>query len=76
MARGDNQINLRVKDGLKAQIIASAKANNRSMNAEITYQLECAYRASYIWHSATVDFPKYSEVHDEIVRMDSMAGNS
>ncbi|TIR87397.1 MAG: Arc family DNA-binding protein [Mesorhizobium sp.] len=39
MARGDDQINLRVPPGMREKIRAEAKANGRSLNAEIVFRL-------------------------------------
>jgi hypothetical protein len=37
---------LRLPPDLKATVAAAARANKRSMNAEITYQLERAYTSN------------------------------
>lgn len=75
-SQGHAQIQLRLKHDLKARVVASAKANNRSINAEITYQLTVAYRGSYLW--AKVDETADLGIDIDLCghRMDSMAGNS
>jgi hypothetical protein len=43
MARDDPHFRLRIPEALKDQVEASAKANNRSMNAEIISRLERSF---------------------------------
>lgn len=43
MSRTDPQMKIRLPDNLKATVEESAKANNRSMNAEIISRLERSY---------------------------------
>lgn len=43
MARDDLHFRLRIPEALKAQIEASAKANNRSMTAEMVSRLERSF---------------------------------
>jgi len=42
MARNDPQINFRLSDELKARLETAAKANNRTLTAEIKFLLEWA----------------------------------
>lgn len=73
MARTDPQIALRTTAGLKARVVASAKANNRSINAEITFQLQRAYSLAALNNAY---FGNGVPAYAEIDRMASMAGNS
>jgi Arc-like DNA binding domain len=43
MARTDPQINIRIPLGLKEQLGAAARANTRTMNAEIVQRLEASF---------------------------------
>lgn len=43
MSREDPQFKLRMSDGMRDQIAEAAKANNRSMNAEIVARLEASF---------------------------------
>lgn len=45
MARQDDQFKLRLPDGLRNEIKDAAKANGRSMNAEIVVRLEASFEA-------------------------------
>jgi len=46
MARSDPQMNIRLPEELKAAIEQAAKANGRSMNAEIVSRLEQSFAVS------------------------------
>lgn len=76
-SQGKSQIQLRLEHGLKARVVASAKANNRSINAEIAFQLQTAYdRNLFDWGSMAAVVKPALSFDAEIARMDSMAGNS
>lgn len=45
-SRGAEQFALRLPAGLRAQLKASAQANNRSMNSEVVFHLERALRSA------------------------------
>jgi Arc-like DNA binding domain len=46
MARTDPQINIRIPMGLKEQLGVAARANTRTMNAEIVQRLEASFSSS------------------------------
>ncbi|MBZ9807658.1 Arc family DNA-binding protein [Mesorhizobium sp. ESP-6-2] len=76
MTPTDPKFIIRYPAELRAKVAASAKANHRSINAEIVHQLEKIYtaQANLNW---IVGPGKPVETFDrEIARMDSMAGNS
>ncbi|WP_183627983.1 Arc family DNA-binding protein [Rhizobium leguminosarum] len=43
MAKDDPQFNLRIPPGLRKKVAAAAKANNRSVTAEINARLESTF---------------------------------
>jgi hypothetical protein len=74
-SQGHASIQLRLKHDLKARVVASAKANNRSINAEIAFQLQRSYYQAPL--NAAYFGPNHGVWKDrDDDRMDSMAGNS
>ncbi|MBV8798703.1 MAG: Arc family DNA-binding protein [Alphaproteobacteria bacterium] len=47
MARTDEQMNLRLPDGMRDRVRAEAKANGRSMNAEVIARLEASFQPRF-----------------------------
>jgi hypothetical protein len=45
MAKDDPQFNLRIPPGLRRKVSAAAKANSRSVTAEINHRLESTFLA-------------------------------
>nr|WMC99317.1 Arc family DNA-binding protein [Aminobacter aminovorans] len=65
-------INLRCSDGLRSRIKNHAKANNRSLNAEVVHALETAYPAAittdYVAEAITEQFgPRCTDVAEGCV---------
>lgn len=64
MTREDPQFKLRVPPDLRDDIEKAAKANNRSMNAEIVARLQASFSSAV----GNTDFSKIGEVVREAVR--------
>lgn len=82
----DPKFILRYSEELRQRVAASAKANSRSINAEITFQLQRAYDKDLWIKRETAAIERAIDAIDgrpdrnsekySIDRMDSMAGNS
>jgi predicted DNA-binding protein len=72
MARADKQINIRLPDGMRDRISALAKANGRSMNAEIVACLEkCLEKKEALSQASKKD--AYTELLDMMEELGRLA---
>lgn len=85
MARDDPHLRLRIPESLKDQVEASAKANNRSMNAEIISRLERSFdvddglvgletRVANIEENETETYRRLEELERQISTLQEVTG--
>jgi hypothetical protein len=60
---------VRLPDGMRDAIAASAKANGRSMNAEIVYRLEESLKPQYRYPSGNTEKDLQDTIYDLLVRL-------
>lgn len=65
MSRTDPQLKVRLPDGMRDRIAEAAKANNRSMNAEIVARLEASFQPSEVDQLGAAAIAKLLEAQQE-----------
>ncbi|MFC3165404.1 Arc family DNA-binding protein [Ciceribacter thiooxidans] len=76
MAKTDPHFRLRISEDLKERVMAAAKENNRSINAEINYLVEYALDTIERHDAlALVPFPDEATINEELSKQDLESGS-